>query len=73
MKSKLPYLVFLSVPLLFSQCTTLPVSERGYVGRSNMQFEGQGAYNYECQLLSQIETGRAGSGGQAGGGCSSCH
>jgi len=62
-----------AVSLVLASCETLPLSKRQYISQPCMLFDGTGAHRFDCGLTSQIETGRAGSGGAAGGGCSSCH
>ena len=59
--------------LLLVSCETLPLNQRHYISQPCMLFDGTGAHKFDCGLTSQIETGRAGSGGAAGSGCSSCH
>lgn len=59
--------------LALSSCATLPLSERKYISQPGMLFDGTGAARYECNLLTQVETGRSGSGGAAGSACSACH
>lgn len=54
-------------------CETLPLNQRQYISQPCMSFDGTGANKFECGLTGQIETGRATSGGAAGGGCASCH
>lgn len=57
---------------LLASCETLPLSERHYISQPSMLFDGSGAARYDCNLLTQVETGRLSSGGAAGSGCSSC-
>lgn len=53
-------------------CRAVPVHQQRLVSQPNMQFSRYPAYTREPQLLSQIETGAALSGGATASGCSSC-
>ncbi len=59
--------------LFLVSCETLPLSQRQYISQPCMHFDGTGGYKFDCGIVSQVETGRQGSGGAAGGGCASCH
>ena len=58
--------------LALAGCETLPLSQRQFISQPGMLFDGTGAHKFDGGLTSQIETGRAASGGAASGGCSSC-
>ena len=54
-------------------CNSLNVAETVQLRQPFVGFQESGPFFYGSGLASQIETGAAGSGGAAGGGCSSCH
>lgn len=57
---------------LAAGCRAVPVHQQRLVARPNMQFSDSPVFAYTAAILSQIETGAAGTGGAQAAGCTSC-
>lgn len=61
-----------AMAVLIAGCRAVPVHQQRLVARPNMQFSDSPVFAYQAAILSQIETGAAGTGGAQAAGCTSC-
>jgi len=59
--------------LLLQSCHSVGFADRAALAGPEMQFGGDVASGQGLSMISQVEPGRLGGAGNAGGGCSSCH
>ena len=65
-------MILLPILVVLSACQRVGISHQKTLRRSIFQFDGIGAYAYECGLTGQLETGRSSSSRVTAGGCASC-
>lgn len=65
-------MILLPILVVLSACQPVGIFHQKTLRRSIFQFDGTGAYAYECGLTGQLETGRSSSSRVAAGGCASC-